>query len=130
MSEMNWKTRDEADQRDDAERRQAPRRTIAPKVATVDTIEAWKKEIAGYYSTMYDFIDTDAIKVFQDLSQFSARASEMRSRIGATASKDWQNFRIRVIDPFIEECDRQFKLHSRITAIQEMDARLAGGKFA
>lgn len=93
----------------------------------VDTIEGWRSEIADYYGTMKDFIYSDSITIFQNLSQFSARASEMRSRISSTAGREETNFRTRVIDPFIEECDRQFKLFSRIQAIQEMEARMAGG---
>lgn len=117
MSEITWET----------ERRVAPLPPSPTYQRPDDTLAGWKKEIAGYYEIMYEFINTDSLTVFQNLSQFSARASEMRSRIGTTASKDWQNLRIRVIDPFIEECDRQFKYHSRIQAINELDARLAGG---
>lgn len=94
------------------------------------SIIGWKKEIAGYYERMVLFIDTDALTVFQSLSQFSARASEIRSRISSNANREETTFRTRVLDPFLEECDRQFKLHSRIQAINELDARLAGGKFA
>lgn len=95
-----------------------------------DSIAAWKKEIAGYYETMGRFIELDALVVFQSLSQFSARASEIRSRISSNAGREETTFRTRVLDPFLEECDRQFKIHSRITAINELDARLAGGRFA
>lgn len=95
-----------------------------------DTLQGWKKEIAAYYQTMFNFINMDSIEVFQQLSQFSARASEMRSRIPANAARDENNFRIKIIDPFIEECDRQFKLHSRIQAIMEMEARMSGGPRA
>ncbi len=131
MSEINWNPaggQDEAERRTRTEAQEADRRPH-PTTKAVDTIQGWKTEIAESYVTMQEFNTMDPVSVFQNLSQFSARASEMRSRIGTTASKDWQNFRIRIIDPFIEECDRQFKLHSRITAIQEMDARLAGGRF-
>lgn len=98
--------------------------------APVNTLAGWRQEIAEYYVTMKDFTDTDPVSVFQNLSQFSARASEMRSYITAKDGREEANFRTRVIDPFIEECDRQFKLHSRIQAINEMDARLAGGRYA
>lgn len=94
-------------------------------------LESWRKEISGYYQIMKDMIDMDPTSVFQQLSQFSARASEMRSLIPALReSREQSSFRIRIIDPFIEECDRQFKIHSRLQAIREMDARLAGGNFA
>jgi hypothetical protein len=117
MSEIRWQ--------------EEPRVAPLPKTPAFrkpdDTLQGWKKEIAGYYQTMFNFIDMDSIEVFQNLSQFSARASEMRSRIPANAARDENNFRIKIIDPFIEECDRQFKLHSRICAILEMEARMSGG---
>lgn len=94
------------------------------------SLEGWKKEIGTYYTVMKMMIDMDPTEVFQTLSQFSARASEMRSQISRQETREQSNFRLRVLDPFIEECDRQFKIHSRIQAIREMDARLAGGQFA
>lgn len=95
-----------------------------------DRIEGWKEEIADAYRIMLRLVDMDPTEVFRHLSQFSARASEIRSQIGPMEGKREAQFRIRIIDPFIEECDRQFKIHSRLIAIQEMDARLAGGRFA
>lgn len=95
-----------------------------------DTLASWGTEIAKSYGTMQEFIFMDPTDVFRHLSQFSARASEMRSQIGITEGRKEAQFRIKIIDPFIEECERQFKLHSRIQAIREMDARLAGGAFA
>lgn len=89
----------------------------------------WRAEISECFSKMKDFGNADVTDIFLQLSQFSARASEMRSQIGQPESKSEQSFRTRIIDPFIEECDRQFKIHSRIQAIHEMDAKLSGGRF-
>lgn len=111
----------------------------APKELTSPTsgmrygssLDGWRKEIAQYYAVMKVMVDLDPTTVFQHLSQFSARASEMRSMIPSLKeTREQASFRLRIIDPFIEECDRQFKIHSRIQAIREMDARLAGGSFA
>ena len=95
----------------------------------VNRLDYWKEEIAESYKIMKEMTDMEATAVFRLLSQFSARASEIRSQIGPQEGKREAAFRIRIIDPFIEECDRQFKIHSRIQAINEMDARLAGGRF-
>ena len=114
--DIDWKTEDKP----------TPVRSVRPP----NSISGWKTEIAGYYETMQEFIYTDAITVFQNLSQFSARASEMRSLISFSPGREETSFRTKIIDPFIEECDRQFKIHSRIQAINEMDAKLAGGRFA
>lgn len=95
-----------------------------------DRLAAWRREIGIYYGTMKTLSDMEPTEAFISLSQWSARASEIRMQLGTTETKREATFRIRVIDPFIEECDRQFKIHSRIQAIREMDARLAGGSFA
>lgn len=94
-----------------------------------DGLDGWRAEIADFYSTMRVFNDADPTEVFMQLSQFSGRASEIRSKLTEHEGRREANFRIKVIDPFIEECDRQFKIHSRLQAIREMDAKLAGGRF-
>lgn len=95
-----------------------------------DRLSAWGSEIASYFNTMKRLADMDPSDAFVHLAQFSARASEMRTQLGTHETKQEAAFRNRIIDPFLEECDRQFKIHSRIQAIREMDARLAGGNFA
>ena len=71
----------------------------------------------------------DPSEIFQNLSQFTARASEMRAMIAEHETRQEGAFRIKVIDPFIDECDRQFKVHSRALATEEMIAKLSGGRF-
>lgn len=71
----------------------------------------------------------DPSDVFRNLAQFTARASEMRATIAEHETRQEAAFRIKVIDPFIEECDRQFKFHSRILSNEEMIAKLSGGRF-
>lgn len=92
-------------------------------------VQVWREEIFGYYEVMKTFNDMDPSDVFRSLSAYSARASEIRAHIGEKESRTEAAFRIRVIDPFLEECDRQFKIHSRTLATDEMMARLAGGRF-
>lgn len=93
-------------------------------------IGRWRTEILGYYQTMKEFNNMDPSDVFRSLSQFTARASEMRATISEHETKQQSSFRIKVIDPFIEECDRQFKVHSRTLSNEEMIARLSGGRHA
>lgn len=94
-------------------------------------LDAWRKEISKCYQLMKVLVDMDPSDAFRHLSQFSARASEMKSLIPAMReSREQASFRIRILDPFLEECDRQFRINSRIQAVKEMDAKLAGGHFA
>lgn len=93
-------------------------------------LDAWREEISDCYQILKVLVDMDPSDAFRHLSQFSARASEMRSLISVREGREQANFRIKVIDPFLDECDRQFRINSRIQAVKEMDAKLAGGHFA
>lgn len=86
-------------------------------------------EIDSYYRRMKEFNDLEPTEVLQLLSSFSARASEIRSVLQRVDSKRSYAVRTKHIDPFIEECDRQFKVHSRIQSIRETDFKLARGQF-
>lgn len=92
-------------------------------------LETWRLELAEYYTTMRKFKEMDPTEVYGSLSAFSARASEMRLALVDHPTKRMDAFRTRVIDKFLEECDRQFKFISRITAVHEMEVKLAGGRF-
>ena len=110
-----------------AEVEYVPRKTSG---ASEETLTRWRTEIFGYYVAMKEFNNMDPSDLFRNLSQFTARASEMRARIALHENKVQSSFRIKIIDPFIEECERQFKIHSRILSNEEMIARLAGGRHA
>lgn len=92
-------------------------------------VENYLAELHEYYRQMKGFNTMDAAEVFTCLSSFSARASELRSIMQMTSSQRGTAFRTKHIDPFLEECDRQFKVQSRIVAINEMDVRMAGGRY-
>lgn len=100
-----------------------------PRDPKKSQIDQWKDELIVYFQVMKDFRNMDAEEIFLSLSAFSARASEMRSMLVRDTSKRSQSFRTQEVDPFIEECDRQFKFHSRAQAIREMEVRIAGGAF-
>jgi hypothetical protein len=104
--------------------------TNEPQVSTNirkrDSIESWQQEILEYYSVIRDFHQMEPDQVFSSLSALSARASEMRTMLVRNETRRAAAFRTREIDPFLEECDRQFKLHSRIQAIREFDLRMVG----
>lgn len=92
-------------------------------------VENMYGEILSYLTIFQEFDKMDMVDVFQTLSQASARASEIRQMMLKVGSQRANSFRTKHIDPFIEECDRQFKTQSRIVAIQEIDAKLSGGRF-
>ena len=98
-------------------------------IPSKDKYERLHNELADYYSEMREFSRLDSVEIFERLSAWTARASEIRNEIVQDESRRSNNFRTKQIEPFIDECDRQFRYHSRITAIHELDAKLAGGRF-
>lgn len=86
-----------------------------------DLLKTWMTELDGYFEQMENFREEEPDVIFADLSAWTARASHMRSIINRNESRTHQNFRIKQIDPFISECDRQFKVWSRVFSVQSMD---------
>lgn len=85
-----------------------------------------RKEIDGYYEEMKGFGGQYPDDIFLKLSSWTARMSEVRGRLTRSSKVSANRIRIDEVDPFISECDRQFKFHSRRQAVNEMDFRLAG----
>lgn len=85
-----------------------------------------RQEMEVYYTQMSQLVGMDPMEVFQTLSSFSARASEIRALCFKLDSRQAQSLRTQIVDPFLEECDRQFKIHSRLQAIRELEFRLVG----
>lgn len=90
-----------------------------------DLVATLREELQGYYFTLTTLNKLDPIEVFETLSAVSSRVSEVREIVASTDTKRNAAFRIRTIDPLLEEVDRQFKFHSRIVAIREHEAQLA-----
>lgn len=85
-----------------------------------------RKEIDGYYEEMKGFQNEYPEDIFLKLSSWTARMSEVRGRLTRSSKPAANRMRIDEVDPFINECDRQFKIHSRRQAVQEMDFKLVG----
>lgn len=99
------------------------------KLTERDEFARYNEELVGFYQTMQRLNSMDLTTVFESLSAWTARASEIRNRIVSSDSRRSNTFRTRQLDPFIDECDRQFKYLSRKQSTYEMDAKLAGGRF-
>lgn len=92
-----------------------------------DQIAPLQREIDAYYALMREFETLDVSEIFMRLAAFTARASEVRSRLVRRESKRASAFRTRELDPFIEECERQFRYWSRFQAVRQMEADLTRG---
>jgi hypothetical protein len=82
-----------------------------------DLLATWHKEIQGYLEEMCLFKTMDPLEIMKLLSSYSARASFIRNQLVRSTNKQAETFRIKEIDPFLTEVDRQFKVWSRIAAV-------------
>lgn len=90
-------------------------------------LDALRQEFRGYLLDMMEFPNMDLEEVYMRLSAFTARASYIRAQIISTSSKIWNAFRTGELDPFISECDRQFKVWSRVQSVNQMDFNATRG---
>jgi hypothetical protein len=86
----------------------------------------WREELDDYYTQMQDFINDEPDEIFMRLSAFTSRVSFIRSQIMRSSSRMLQAFRTGEIDPFISECDRQFKFWSRVQSVYQTEASMTG----
>lgn len=91
-------------------------------------LTTWRDEIFSFLEEMETLAHEEDEEVFIKLSAWSARASHIRAILILDSSRAYQAFRTGIIDPFIQECDRQFKVLSRILSVRqmqwEMDSKL------
>lgn len=99
---------------------------VPDRLTLANDIDGWRAELDQYFATMREFRMMEPDEIFVALSGFTSRASEIRSRLVRVESRSNQAFRTREIDPFLEECDRQFKLWSRVVSVQSIEAELSG----
>lgn len=98
----------------------------AAPALNANDISGWRDELDHYYLQMQQFEQCEPDEIFMALAGFSARVSEIRTRLVRMQTRISQAFRTQEVDPFINECDRQFKLWSRVQAVREMDFKLSG----
>lgn len=97
-----------------------------PLTAEAQVIRSLQGELDTYYARMRDFPQQDVTDVFMALAACTARASEVRGYLSRQSSKRIDSFRTRELDPFIDECDRQFKIWSRMQSVRQLEADLSG----
>lgn len=96
---------------------------VEAKLTLNDAIDSYRKEINGYLEQMLDFKTLQPLEVLILIGGYSARASWMRARLIRSGSKIADTFRIKEIDPFLNEVDRQFKVWSRVVAVLDAEVK-------
>ncbi len=91
-------------------------------------IELLRKEMDSYYEVMQNFSTGDPRENLMQLSAFSSRMSHARTHIIRNGDgKVDANFRTKELDPFIAECDRQFKIWSRLITYSQHEYEMSRG---
>lgn len=91
-------------------------------------LDRLRDELDGYFATMQKFEALDPVEVMFLISAMSARVAELRSHMVRQESRSANAFRTKELEPFLEECERQFKIHSRIQSMRDMEFRMSGGQ--
>jgi len=93
-------------------------------------LEALRAEMDRYFDLMESFQTGDPRENLMHLSAFTARMSHVRTHIIRNGTeKSTANFRTKELDPFISECDRQFKIWSRLVTVAQMDWEISKGGY-
>ena len=83
-----------------------------------ESLEQWRSELDDFYDRMNNFAE-DEDEIFRSLSAMSARVSQIRSQVVRRENRALQVFRTQEVDLFLKECDRQFKIWSRILTVSQ-----------
>ena len=93
-----------------------------------DTVELLRNELDEYWKRVKRFATLAPSDVLLEVSAMVARAGEVRGLLIRSDNRAANAFRTRELDPFIDQCELQFRIHSRLLASHELDAKLAGGQ--
>ena len=102
--------------------RSARQMTVRTKLTDLE------EEIDGYYDIMSEFGQMDSGAIMEYLSAFTARASMIRGQLIREDNRNLQTFRTKQLDPFIQECERQFKVWSRYISIRQFEWESSKGQ--
>ena len=86
-----------------------------------------QEELSTFYKRIQTFDCLEPDQVMVNLAGISGRACEIRAQLVRKEDRISQKLRTMEVEPLIEECDRQFKVWSRIQAIRELEWKMSGG---
>lgn len=89
-------------------------------------VDQLRAEIDRYFDEMKRFQGYAPDEIFLLLSGWTARASEVRGQLNRSSKSVARQLITREIDPFIQECERQFRYHSRRHSVNDMEYKMMG----
>lgn len=92
-----------------------------------DRVDACREEIAGYLKEMQDWDADQGDNILQSLASMHARAASMRHWLHDQRSQKANKFRQNELNDFINTCDFQFRIYSRIQSVRQSEMNLSRG---
>lgn len=92
----------------------------------INWIAGLKVELDGYYAVILGYESQEPDQVLLSISGILSRLTGMRAQLWRANTGRAQNFRTREVDPLIEGLDMQFKVHSRLISMRELDFKMTG----
>lgn len=92
------------------------------KQTNLDTISTWRDEINSYWVEMVSFEKNEDIEwILRRLSSYAARVGFMHSATVRSQNKTVMDFRTKEIDKFLAAVELQFKIWSRVAAVNQSE---------
>ena len=89
--------------------------------AEVQWVRAIREELDGYMVVLRAIRSRSPEDVFMELSAITTRLAEIRLTCVRSESRRLTALRTREIDPLMDQCDRLFRLHSRVQSARQME---------
>lgn len=85
-------------------------------------------ELDEFLEIMSDFDNLAMDSILESLSAFTVRATSIRMKIVRTNDRNLNAFRTKQLDPFLRECDRQFRVWSRRQSVKQLEWETSRGQ--
>lgn len=89
--------------------------------------ETERGELDTYYEQIKGFRDQEPDSVLVIISGISARLTGMRADLQRQGSASANSLRTKEVDPLIDALDFQFKIHSRLLSVRQLDWEMTRG---
>jgi uncharacterized small protein (DUF1192 family) len=87
-----------------------------------------RAELDQYHAEILNYAQMEPDQVMISVSGISARLTGIRAEISRTGTQWANRLRTSEIDPLLAQLDFQFRVHSRLLSVRELDQRMAGGQ--
>lgn len=92
-----------------------------------DRVDACRDELAGYLKEMKGWNADSGDEILQSLASMHARAASMRHWMHDQKSQKANKFRQNELSDFMDTCDFQFRIYSRIQSVRQSEMNLSRG---